>query len=164
MKKLRDPEEPLSRSFSIFSSLKKKMGPVLIQLPERLIFRQEIVEHFYKLLSKEYKAYDFVMEVRHPTWMTPDSIGMMKKHDVGLVIAQSGVHFPYSEAVTAKNIYVRFHGPRELYASSYSDEQLQEFADKFKAWAANGHNIWAYFNNDIHGYAPEDAKRLIALV
>ena len=31
--------------------------------------------------------------------------------------------------VTAQHIYVRFHGPQQLYASSYSDEQLENFAD-----------------------------------
>jgi uncharacterized protein YecE (DUF72 family) len=164
MKKLRDPEEPMHRFFSIFAPLRRMMGPVLIQLPDRLLFKADIVEHFYKLCRSEYKAYDFVMEVRNSSWMTTESLKMMKKYRIGLVIAQSGVHFPYSEAITAKTIYLRFHGPRELYASSYSDEQLSEFAGKFKAWKAKGHNVWAFFNNDIHAYAPEDARRLEAMV
>jgi uncharacterized protein YecE (DUF72 family) len=37
---------------------------------------------------------------------------------------------------------------------------LENFAVKMKNWAAEGHKVWAYFNNDINGYAPEDAKRL----
>src|SRR5688500_8949980 len=32
MKKLRDPEEPLQRFFGIFEPIKKKLGPILIQL------------------------------------------------------------------------------------------------------------------------------------
>ena len=88
----------------------------------------------------------------------------MTKHDIGLVISQSGERFPYSEMVTAKNIYIRFHGPRELYASSYSDEMLKEFAKKFRNWEREGHTIWAYFNNDIHGFAIEDARRLTKLL
>jgi uncharacterized protein YecE (DUF72 family) len=76
------------------------------------------------------------------------------------VISQSGSKFPYSEMVTAKNIYVRFHGPKELYASSYNDEELKYFAKKLKKWVKKGHEIWAFFNNDIHGYAPKDALRL----
>jgi uncharacterized protein YecE (DUF72 family) len=66
--------------------------------------------------------------------------------------------------VTAPNIYVRFHGPEALYASSYSTEQLRSFASKFRKWSKEGHTVWAYFNNDIHGYAVEDAKRLREMV
>jgi uncharacterized protein YecE (DUF72 family) len=164
MKKLKDPEEPLERFFSIFEHMKGKMGPVLIQLPEMLRFNYDVAEHFYRLLKFQYKAYEFVIEVRHETWLQEDSLTLMTKYNVGLVISQSGNIFPYSEIVTAKNIYVRFHGPTELYASSYSDETLQRYAKKCKAWKKEGHTVWAYFNNDIHAHAVRDAQRLAKLI
>jgi uncharacterized protein YecE (DUF72 family) len=164
MKKLNDPEEPLERFFTVFEPMKNKMGPVLIQLPPFLKFNYDKAEHFYSLLKGKYKYYEFVMEVRHDTWLQEESLTLMTKYDIGFVISQSGTNFPYSEMVTAKNIYVRFHGPKELYASSYSDEMLKDFAKKFHHWTKEGHIIWVYFNNDIHGYALEDAKRLIELI
>ncbi|HEV7332561.1 MAG TPA: DUF72 domain-containing protein [Flavisolibacter sp.] len=164
MKKLREPEEPLERFFTVFSPMKSKMGPVLVQLPSMLKFNYNIAEHFYRLLKFSYHAYEFVMEVRHASWLEEDSLTLMTKYDIGLVISQSGQVFPYSEMITARNIYVRFHGPAALYASSYSDEMLLAYARKFKQWAAEGHDVWAYFNNDINGYAPEDAQRLGAMV
>jgi uncharacterized protein YecE (DUF72 family) len=164
MKKLHDPEESLERFFTVFEHMKKMMGPILVQLPPSLKFNYDLAAYFYDLLKKKYRHYDFVMEVRHPTWMEEDSFTLMTKHDIGFVISQSGKEFPYSEMITAKNIYVRFHGPKELYASSYSDEMLKEFAMKFRKWVKEGHEVWAFFNNDIHGYAVEDAKRLMALV
>src|SRR5947209_3880678 len=51
MKKLRDPEEPLERFFSVFESMKEKMGPVLLQLPPQLPFNYDQVEGFYYLLK-----------------------------------------------------------------------------------------------------------------
>jgi len=164
MKKLKDPEEPLERFFSVFEFMKKKMGPVLIQLPPMLKFDYDTAEHFYRLLKFAYSAYKFVMEVRHDTWLETDSLTLMTKYDIGLVISQSGDVFPYSEMVTAKNIYVRFHGPAELYASSYSDEMLKLFAKKCKKWVKEGHEVWAYFNNDIHGHAVNDARRLLQML
>lgn len=164
MKKLRDPEEPLERFFSVFAPMKKKMGPVLVQLPSMLRFHYDIAEAFYRLLKFRYHPHEFVMEVRHDSWLTDESLTLMTKYDMGLVISQSDNVFPYSEMVTAKNVYLRFHGPKELYASAYSDEMLQAFAQKIKGWAEAGHAVWAYFNNDIHGYAPEDAQRLQAMV
>jgi uncharacterized protein YecE (DUF72 family) len=161
MKKLHDPEEPLERFFSVFEPMKKMLGPVLIQLPPFFKFNYDLVNDFYVLLKKTYRAYAFVMEVRHESWMKEDSFTLMAKYDIGFVISQSGSGFPYSEMVTSRHIYIRFHGPGALYASSYPDEMLDEFAQKFQTWARQGHEVWAFFNNDIHGYAVQDAKRLI---
>jgi uncharacterized protein YecE (DUF72 family) len=160
MKKLREPEEPLERFFTVFEPMKRKMGPVLVQLPAMLKFNYDVAEHFYRLLKFSYSPYRFVMEVRHSSWLQEESLTLMTAFDIGLVISQSGNVFPYSEMITAKTVYVRFHGPGSLYASEYSDEMLQDFAHKFRQWTAEGHDVWAYFNNDINGYAPKDAQRL----
>lgn len=160
IKRLKEAEPSLEKFFNAFAPLKDKMGPVLIQLPPSLKFDYDIAENFYTLLREEYKGYEFVMEVRHETWLENDSLNLMTRFNIGVVVSQSGSRFPYSEMVTAKNIYVRFHGPEQLYASSYSDEQLVYFAEKFKEWSEEGHDVWAFFNNDINGHAYENAKRL----
>jgi uncharacterized protein YecE (DUF72 family) len=144
--------------------MKNMMGPVLVQLPPKLRFDYDRADHFYHLIRTKYKDYQFVMEVRHLTWLQEDSLTLMSKYDIGFVISQSGEVFPYSEMVTAKNIYVRFHGPGALYASEYSDEMLQQFATKIKKWTKEGHDVWAFFNNDVYGYAIGDAKRLKAML
>jgi uncharacterized protein YecE (DUF72 family) len=120
--------------------------------------------YFFKVLKKQYKNYQFVLEVRQKTWLQEGSLTLMAKYDIGLVISQSGQVFPYSEMVTAKNIYVRFHGPGYLYASPYSDDMLLYFSNKFKKWIKEGHEIWAFFNNDVHGHAFRDAQKLIAMM
>lgn len=164
MKKLNDPEESLERYFEVFEPMQKLMGPVLVQLPPFLKFDYNKAEHFYKVLNKNFRLYQFVMEVRHPTWLDDDSLTLMAGHNIGFVVSQSGVGFPYSEMVTANNIYVRFHGPGELYASSYSDKMLDDFAKKFSKWKKEGHVVWGFFNNDINGHAVKDARRLIAML
>jgi len=149
----------LQRFFDLFEPLQKKMGPVLAQLPPMLKFNYDVAENFYRQLQ-HYKQYEFVLEVRHQTWLEEQSLTLMAKYNIGLVISQSGGIFPYSEMVTAKNVYLRFHGPEALYASAYSDEMLLYFAKKMKQWKAEGHQLWAFFNNDIHGHAFRDAQRL----
>lgn len=163
MKKLHDAEEPLERFFSVFEPLQKLMGPVLIQLPSMVRFKYEVAERFFEWL-KPYKKSSFVLEIRHDSWLAEESLTLMAKYDIGLVISQSDGIFPYSEMVTATNVYLRFHGPKELYASRYSDEMLGDYAKKIKAWMEEGHTVWAYFNNDIHGYAFDDARRLRSLL
>ena len=164
LKKLKEPEETLEKFFDVFEPMKAMMGPVLIQLPPSLKFNFDTADELYSLLRKKYRKFEFVMEVRHTTWLEEVSLTLMSKYDIGLVISQSGDQFPYSEMITAKTIYLRFHGTGELYASSYSDEMLLDFAAKFKIWVKEGHEVWAFFNNDIHGHAIKDAKRLMELI
>ncbi len=160
MKKLNDPEKSFEKFFDVFAPLKKKLGPVLIQLPPSLHFNYEKTEHLYKLCKKEYSYYSFAMEVRHPTWLSKESIDLMKQYNIAFVISQSGVGFPYEEIATANHVYVRFHGPAQLYASQYSDEHLTHYANLFKQWFNEGRSVYAFFNNDVFGYAFNDAKRL----
>ncbi|HUQ97363.1 MAG TPA: DUF72 domain-containing protein, partial [Chitinophagaceae bacterium] len=162
MKKLIDPEEPLARFFDVFEPMQPRMGPVLTQLPPSLKWNYDRAEHLYGVLKKLYAPYEFVLEVRHATWLESDSLNLMAQYEIGLVISQSAGVFPYSEMVTAKNVYLRFHGPAALYASPYSDEDLAYYAAKIKDWVTDGHAVWAFFNNDIHGHAFRDAARLKA--
>jgi uncharacterized protein YecE (DUF72 family) len=163
MKKLRDPEEPLERFFSVFDPMKNVLGPVLVQLPHQLGFHLDTVQYFYEQL-KRYGDHRFVIEVRHPAWLQEESIALMKAYEVGFVISHSDGTFPYAEHVTSDVVYVRFHGPAELYASPYPDKMLRAYAKKFLSWAELGKQVWAFFNNDIHGYAPHDALRLQKMV
>jgi uncharacterized protein YecE (DUF72 family) len=164
IKRLKEPEEPVKRFFEIFRYMQKKIGPILIQLPPSLKFDYDRTDHFFSLLKKKYKQYDFALEVRDEGWLSEDSLGLMAKYGIAFVIAHSGNHFPYGEHVTAKNIYVRFHGPSGLYSSNYTDSMLKKFAKLFRKWMKAGHTLWVFFNNDVHGYAIENAKRLQELM
>jgi uncharacterized protein YecE (DUF72 family) len=162
MKKLNDPEETLTQFFGVFDPYVKHLGPVLLQLPPNLPFHADKADHFFKVL-KQYKGYRFCIEPRHETWLEDDAIELLKKHKIGFVIAESGDRWPYGEFVTAKDIYIRFHGPDGSYASSYPDKVLKQYAKKILAWKEEGHHIWIYFNNDGNGYAIDNARTLITL-
>ncbi|GAA4338902.1 DUF72 domain-containing protein [Flaviaesturariibacter amylovorans] len=161
MKKLRDTAEPLQRFFDTFAPLPpEQTGPVLAQLPPMLPFREATAAEFYERLRRDWAPYRFVIEVRHESWLADTSLALMETYGIGFVISQSGGHFPYAEAVTSNDVYLRFHGPEALYASRYTDAQLHYYAERCREWAAAGRRVWAYFNNDIHGYAFGDAQRL----
>ncbi|MET7259334.1 DUF72 domain-containing protein [Dyadobacter fermentans] len=162
LKKLHDPEEPLERFFNVFGPFKKHLGPVLVQLPANSRYHADTAEAFYEE-TVQYKGFRFALEVRHPSWFSEESIGLMKKYRITLVFSQAD-RFPYHEEITAKDIYLRFHGPTSLYSSSYSDDILEDYAEKFATWADDGHEVWAFFNNDVGGYALENGKKLQDLV
>ena len=158
--RLKDPEEPLKHFFDIFEPIKTQLGTVLIQLPPSLKYDEPLVENFFEILKHNYKQYSFAIEARHTSWIADNGFDLMKKYKIAWVISQSGVGFPYAEEVTAKNIYIRFHGPGKLYASSYTNEMLADYAAKIKNWHKAGHNIRAFFNNCYYGVAIENANTL----
>ena len=158
--KLREPAEPLERFFTAFAPAKKHMGPVLVQLPPSVPYSEATVCPFLELLRDKYSAYEFALEARHASWAEQAALKTLSKFDIAWVISQSGAGFPYLEEVTSANIYIRFHGPGKLYASAYTDDQLQEFADKLLSWSKEGYGIWAYFNNTMNAIALSNADTL----
>jgi uncharacterized protein YecE (DUF72 family) len=62
--------------------------------------------------------------------------------------------------ITTDFVYVRLHGPVNKYDGSYSDQVLTEWANQCEIWVNQGKQVYIYFDNDMHGYAPVDAQRL----
>jgi uncharacterized protein YecE (DUF72 family) len=94
LKKLNDPEES-QKFFDVFEPTYKNLGPVLIQLPRLLGFNSEKAENLYHILKTKYKPFMFSIEVRRESWLTQESIDLMKKYKIGFVISQSGTALPY---------------------------------------------------------------------
>jgi uncharacterized protein YecE (DUF72 family) len=157
-------ENSLKKFFDVFAGLKAKLGPVLIQLPPGLSYNQVNVCSFLKLLSDGYSDYRFAIEVRHKSWICEEFNNLLCQYGIAFVIADSGNRFPYHEDVTADFIYLRFHGPENLYASDYTEEKLVGYATKISGWLIEGKEVWAFFNNDFGGYAIKNAARLKELV
>jgi uncharacterized protein YecE (DUF72 family) len=78
----------------------------------------------------------------------------------------SGANLPCVLRATTDFVYVRFHGPshEQLYAGSYSDDDLAWWADRIAEWRGSGLDVWAYFNNDGEGHAVRNARTLKQLV
>ncbi len=70
--------------------------------------------------------------------------------------------FEYAEEVTADFVYVRLHGSRQLYVSGYTDDEIDEWAERVVRWTApgSGRDVYVYFDNDAKVHAPDDAIRL----
>ncbi len=157
-------EVALQKYFDVFESLKRKLGPILIQLPPRLSYDKSLICNFFDLIKEKYNQYRFTIEVRNKSWINNSFFDLLAQYGMAFVIADSGGRFPYYEAVTAGFIYLRFHGREQLYASDYSETDLRLYAEKIKNWLDEGKEVWAFFNNDYHGFAPNNADRLREIV
>jgi uncharacterized protein YecE (DUF72 family) len=51
-----------------------------------------------------------------------------------------------------------------MYAGSYPDDELRQWADRISAWHAEGRRVLVYFNNDLGGHAIRNARALKTLL
>jgi uncharacterized protein YecE (DUF72 family) len=162
LKKLHDVGEPVEQFFEAASGLRNKLSCVLWQFPASFKIvpqkREEYLkrlEDFFKLLPSNIRH---ALEFRDISWFEDDVAEIMKKYNAAYVFADTP-KFPCKEIITSDFIYIRFHGPSALYASSYSDKELQAWAAKINTWKQS-YDCYAYFNNDMSGYAIENARTL----
>jgi uncharacterized protein YecE (DUF72 family) len=101
------------------------------------------------------------LEFRSETFAVAAAFEVMRRHRVACVLADTAGRWPRVDEVTSDFAYARLHGDQELYASGYSDTALDAWADRCRGWQAAGLDVFAYFDNDIKGFAPYDAMRLL---
>ena len=152
-KRLTEPTEPLERFYAIALALEEKLGPILFQLPPSLPFDEERFAGFCGCLSPSHRH---ALEVRLPSWISDRLFAILEGHNMAFCISDTAGRYPCHEAVTADYLYVRLHGSKKLYASDYSEEELQAWAHKIRRW---GKDTYLYFDNDFEGYAVRNAKR-----
>jgi uncharacterized protein YecE (DUF72 family) len=75
-----------------------------------------------------------------------------------------GSSLPFLEGITSDAVYLRLHGGEVLYGSNYSDQELEEWAQKIRSWRNNGKSVFVYFNNDAYGFAVKNALVLKKLL
>lgn len=162
VKRLKEPEEPIERFFAAASGLGDKLSCVLWQFPGSFQYTDETfarLETFLKLLPQAIRQ---AMEFRHSSWFTNSVFTLLNRYGVGFVINDSS-RFPAFETVTGDFVYIRFHGPGKLYASSYSQEELEAWAKKIKKYRKTC-DVYCCFNNDFYGYAIENARKLMNIL
>ena len=160
IKRLKNTGEALQNFMSRVTLLKDKLGPILYQLPPTLHRDDEKLEVFLSDLPKGDKH---VLEFRHESWLTDEVYDILRRYNVGIcVFDMPDLSCPL--LATADFAYIRFHGKDSLYSSSYSYEELADWAVKIERLAQNLDKIYIYFNNDIQGFAIKNAGKISELL
>jgi uncharacterized protein YecE (DUF72 family) len=206
MLKLRNIDAALANFFaSGVLRLNEKLGPILWQFPPQLGFDAERFDAFFAVLPRDsaaalalaerhderlagraWLAIDrarplrHAVEIRHPSFVDPAFIALLRRHRIALVVADTAGRWPLLEDLTADFVYLRLHGEKELYASGYDDESLDRWAARIATWRCGGQvrdarlastrpaphrarrDIYCYFDNDVKVHAPYDAAHLAA--
>lgn len=182
-----------------------KLGPMLWQFPPNFRFDQERFESFFAHLPKDTDAalelarrrersrmsgrtalptqpnrrLRHAVEIRHDSFRDDAFIRLLRRHNIGLVVADTAGRWPLLEDVTADFVYIRLHGDEELYVSGYTDEALDMWARRIGAWSGGSEpgdarkasalearrrasrEVYCYFDNDAKVHAPFDAQNLM---
>lgn len=147
-------------------ALGERLGPFLLQLPPSYAATPERLDrlaHFLELAART-PAARIAVEFRHSSCFTGEVLDLLRRHGAALVIAHSSRYPSPEPAASARFVYFRFHGPRELFASSYSDAELRRWAAVARTYLAEGRDVYAYFNNDASGYAIGNARTLMKII
>jgi uncharacterized protein YecE (DUF72 family) len=186
MLRLKNVEKPLANFYaSGILNLREKLGPFLWQFPEMFHYKPERLEAFFNLLPRNTEealslarrrdarmigrsrlAIDakrplrHAIEIRHPSFVNKEFISLLKKHEIGLVVADTAGKWPKLFDVTADFVYVRLHGDKVIYASGYTSRALDVWAQRIREWHKRA-DVYVYFDNDVKVKAPYDAQTLM---
>lgn len=203
MQRLREIEPGLANFFAQgLLALEEKLGPILWQFPPNMKFDAARFGGFFALLPRTHcqaaalgkghserlngrtwlrvrkdRPLRHAVEIRNESFVCEEFIALLRKHRVGLVCADT-VEWPRLMDVTADFVYCRLHGDKELYASGYDKDAIEEWAHRVVRWAcgeevedgrkASAKNaprrarrdVFVYFDNDRKVRAPADARSL----
>jgi len=154
--RLRDCAEPLARQTEALQPLGEKLGPVFWQFPPSFGPDLPLLADFVALKPAGQR---WAFEFRHPGWFSDEVYEFLAAHNCALIWADSP-RYPLHTVATADFLYARLHGHEKLYASNYDDEQLRWWKAELEEKAQGRRSIYVYFDNDVHGYAPANARRL----
>jgi uncharacterized protein YecE (DUF72 family) len=203
--KLRNVEAALANFFaSGVLALGRKLGPILWQFPPQLGYDGRFAEFIERLPRDTQRAAELAerhdrrllgrsdthtdarrplrhaFEVRHPSFLCPEYVALLRRHRIGAVIADTAGRWPAPEDVTADFVYVRLHGDVKLYESGYGPAAIERWAQRVREWgqgsapadalrasprpprARQSRDVYVYFDNDAKVHAPYDAIALRA--
>jgi uncharacterized protein YecE (DUF72 family) len=160
LKKLHDVSETLTEMLDNASALEDKLGVMLFQLPPGWHANVDRFEEFLQLLPKGGR---YTFEFRNSTWYIDEVYYLLEKYNCAFCIYELAGHVSPLKT-TANYVYVRLHGPGDKYQGKYSDRILEQWAGRCKTWAAEGKDVYVYFDNDEKAYAAHNAITLKGMV
>lgn len=182
LRKLSGVEESVKLFVERCRLLGPKLGPMLWQLPPNLGYTPERLEGLLSLLPRDVPQ---TLEARHPSWADPACFDQLRRRGVAWCISDTP-SWDYTRALrdaghvsplglrlgevaewaweASPFLYARLHGYLRLYDTDHGDAELRLWADVLRRWSAADRDVYVYFDNDGHAYAPRNALRLRQLL
>jgi uncharacterized protein YecE (DUF72 family) len=175
----REDERAVRAGFDVLRSA-NKLGAVLLQFPFSFHRTKETAAYLSSIL-KRFSDYPLVVEVRHASWNSPETLDLLREHSAGFcnidqpIIGRSLT--PSAQATSAVG-YVRLHGRRydtwfsddtavpahERYNYLYSPEELAPWIARVRKVAEHARDTFVVTNNHFQGKSVVNALQLISIL
>ena len=162
------------------AELGPKLGPIVWQFATTKIFDPDDFGAFLKLLPTQLKgqAVRHAVEVRHPSFMAPEFLALVRRHGVATVFADSDKYPSFADA-SGDLVYARLMMTESKQKTGYPPERISFWADTARRWAAGeavdglprieakaakgpARDVFAFFISGAKERAPAAAKATLA--
>jgi uncharacterized protein YecE (DUF72 family) len=151
--RLKNARDSIRRFLERAERLGERLGPILVQLPPNWNVNTARLREFLDAAPSHHR---WAIEFRDARWLTDGVYDVLRSHKAALCIHDKISDHP--RELTADWVYMRFHGgPQD---GNYTDPELSAYAREIKDYLESGLDVYAYFNNDWHGYALQNAMLL----
>jgi uncharacterized protein YecE (DUF72 family) len=161
------------------SELGPKLGPIVWQFAPTKVFDPDDFGAFLALLPSSVDGLRLrhVMDVRHPSFMTPEYLALARRHGAATVFTDSP-DYPSFADLTADFVYVRLMCSDARLEAGYPPKALDEWVGRLRQWAAGdepadlprsdegpapkrAREVFVYFINGAKERAPAAAMALL---
>ena len=157
-----------------------KLGAVLLQFPFSF-HRTKETDAYLSSILKRFSDYPLVVEVRHASWNSPETLDLLREHHAGFCNIDQpiiGRSLTPSAQATSSVGYVRLHGRRydtwfsddaaipshERYNYLYSSEELGPWIARVRKVAEHARDTFVVTNNHFQGKSVVNALQLISIL
>jgi uncharacterized protein YecE (DUF72 family) len=152
IRRLREPQEPVTRLMERAAGLGDKLDTILLQLPPTLKADAELLR---ECLAQFPPGTRVAVEPRHESWWTDEIRALLERYGAALCWADREEKPIAPLWRTTDWAYLRLHIGVENWR--YRPETLQLWADRLAATWAPEEDVLVYFNNDPGGAATIDS-------
>jgi len=119
------------------TELGPKLGPLLWQMAPFKKFDPDDFAAFLSLLPEKAGGLQLrhVVEVRHPTFLVPEFVDLIRKHDVAVVYADSD-DYPAMADASGDFVYARLQRSQEKHELGYPPAELDQWVERARIWEA----------------------------
>jgi len=153
VKRLKDPQEPIRLFVERADRLQPLLGPILVQLPPRWQANPARLATFLQAAPADHR---WAFEFRDRSWLCQAVYDVLRRYGAALCIHDMLKDHP--RVITTDWVYLRYHGADTW--GDYSNQALSAQAQLIRRYLRDGLDVFAYFNNDAHGYAVKNAADL----
>ena len=148
--------ERLHEFNEIINKAREKVDCILWQLPGNLHKKVSKLRSFCTTLDR---TVNHVIEFRHPSWFDEAVYDVLRDEGVAWCMISAPNGLPEDTVTTGNTGYLRFHGKTKWYDYLYTDAELEEWKYRLDSLTGIEH-LYIYFNNDQHGNAVKNARKL----